>query len=69
MRAKSLFSRMFNLITIDKLENNDIREFFIKNFNNLNITFEKEQYLEDMVYYSWGMPLVMQQIGDSIFGI
>ena len=61
------FIRIFNLITIDKLDDEDIRGFFIKNFNNLNITFEKEQYLEDMVYYSWGMPLVMQQIGDSIF--
>ena len=61
------FSRMFNLISIDKLEDNDIKEFFSKNFQNLNIKFEKEQYLNDMVYYSWGMPLVMQQIGDSIF--
>ena len=61
------FSRMFNLITIDKLDDEDIREFFINNFNKLNVKFEKEQYLNDMVYYSWGMPLIMQQIGDSIF--
>ena len=61
------FSRMFNLITIDKLDDKDIREFFINNFQNINIKFEKEQYLDDMVYYSWGMPLIMQQIGDSIF--
>lgn len=60
-------SRMFNLINIDKLDDNDIREFFINNFKNLHISFEKEQYLKDMVYYSWGMPLIMQQIGDSIF--
>ena len=58
---------MFNLITIDKLDDEDIREFFINNFNKLNVKFEKEQYLNDMVYYSWGMPLIMQQIGDSIF--
>ena len=61
------FSRMFNLITIDKLDDNDIMEFFSKNFQNLKIKFEKKQYLNDMVYYSWGMPLVMQQIKDSIF--
>ena len=58
---------MFNLITIDKLDDEDIREFFINNFNKLNVKFEKEQYLNDMVYYSWGMPLIMHQIGDSIF--
>jgi len=61
------FPRMFNLITIDKLKDSDIREFFMNNFSALNITFEKEQYLSDMVYYSWGMPLIMQEIGDSVF--
>ena len=67
MQQNPSFSRMFNLITIDKLDDEDIREFFINNFNKLNVKFEKEQYLNDMVYYSWGMPLIMQQIGDSIF--
>lgn len=40
---------------------------FKTNFNSSNIEFESEQYLNDMVYYSWGMPLIMQQIGDAIF--
>ena len=61
------FPRMFNLIEIDKLDDEDIKQFFINNFENLNIEIEKEQYLDDMVYYSWGMPLIMQHIGDSIF--
>lgn len=29
--------------------------------------FENEMYIKDIVYYSWGMPLIMQQIGDAIF--
>lgn len=61
------FSRMFNLITIDKLENNEVYEFFQTTFNSFDIEFENEQYLKDMVYYSWGMPLIMQQIGDAVF--
>lgn len=61
------FSRMFNLITMDKLEDEEVHDFFKTNFNSSNIEFESEQYLNEMVYYSWGMPLIMQQIGDAIF--
>ena len=45
------FPRMFNLIEIDKLDDKYIKQFFINNFENLNVEFEKEQYLDDMVYY------------------
>jgi len=61
------FSRMFNLITMDKLEDDEVCDFFKTTFNSFDIRFENEQYLKDMVYYSWGMPLVMQQIGDAVF--
>ena len=61
------FSRMFNLIIMDKLDDNEVCDFFKTNFNSFKIKFENEQYLKDMVYYSWGMPLVMQQIGDAVF--
>ena len=58
---------MFNLMTIDKLDDEDIKQFFIDRFKSINVNFEKEQYLEDIVYYSCGMALVMQEIGNSIF--
>lgn len=62
------FSRMFNLIEIDNLEDNDIEEFFTTSFNNVGIEFEDGyNSIEPMVYFSWGMPLVMQQIGESVF--
>lgn len=62
------FSRMFNLIEIDNLEDNDIEDFFTTSFNNVGIEFEDGyNSIEPMVYFSWGMPLIMQQIGDSIF--
>lgn len=62
------FSRMFNLIEIDNLEDKDIEEFFTTSFNNVGIEFEDGyNSIEPMVYFSWGMPLIMQQIGDSIF--
>jgi len=61
------FSRMFNLITMDRLNDGDVRDFFEETFASFNIQIENRKYLDDMVYYSWGMPLIMQQIGDAIF--
>ena len=61
------FSRMFQLIEIDNLEDEEIEEFFIDTFNEFNIEFVDEKAVSSLVYYSWGMPLIMQQIGDSVF--
>lgn len=61
------FSRIFRLIEIDKLEDDEIVEFFKYSFENSGFSFENDKSLKAMVYYSWGMPLVMQQIGDSVF--
>ena len=61
------FARIFHLIEIDHLENNDIEEFFQETFEEINIEIIDETALTQMVYYSWGMPLIMQQIGDGIF--
>ena len=61
------FARMFQPIEIDNLDNKDITDFFVSSFENSGITFESNTPLNDMVYFSWGMPLIMQQIGDSVF--
>ena len=61
------FSRMLNLVIMDKLKDKEVHDFFKTNFDSSNIEFESEQYLKEMVYYSCGMPLIMQQIGDAIF--
>ena len=61
------FSRIFNLIEIDHLDDEDIKEFYLDTFNEFNIKFKNDELLYEMVYYSWGMPLIMQQIGDAVF--
>lgn len=62
------FSRMFHLIEIDNLDNKDIESFFKDSFEEVGIEFDDGfNSLEPMVYFSWGMPLIMQQIGDSVF--
>ena len=61
------FTRIFHLIEIDNLDDADIKSFFKENFENYNIEFDDEERLNEMVYYSWGMPLAMQQIGEEVF--
>ena len=61
------FSRMFKLIEIDNLEDDEIKEFFVDTFKEFDIEFIDDKSLSSLVYYSWGMPLIMQQIGDSVF--
>lgn len=60
------FSRIFKLIEIDKLENEEIEEFFKYSFENMGYRFNNDKSLNAMIYYSWGMPLIMQQIGESV---
>lgn len=61
------FSRIFHIIEIDHLDDEDIRTFFLENFEKCDIHFEESKSLHEMVYYSWGMPLAMQQIGEETF--
>ena len=61
------FSRMFQLIEIDNLEDGEIEEFFKDTFKEFNMEFCDDEALSSLVYCSWGMPLIMQQIGDSVF--
>lgn len=61
------FSRIFHLIEIDHLDDEDIKTFFVDSFEKYDMEFEDNKSLLDMVYYSWGMPLAMQQIGEETF--
>lgn len=61
------FSRIFHFIEIDHLDDEDIKTFFCENFQKYGIEFEDISSLDEMVYYSWGMPLAMQQIGEETF--
>ena len=60
------FSRIFRLIEIDNLENDDIEDFYRFSFENLGYKFNDDESLNAMIHYSWGMPLIMQQIGESV---
>ena len=61
------FTRIFERIMIDHIDDGDIKEFFETLFNDRGIRFEDDDSLETMVDFTYGMPLVMQQIGESVF--
>lgn len=62
------FFRIFNIIEIDNLDDKDIAEFFKSSFEEIGIEFEDEvESLQPMIFFSYGMPLIMQLIGDSVF--
>ncbi|MDR3063609.1 MAG: AAA family ATPase [Methanobrevibacter sp.] len=61
------FTRIFDVVEINNLDDEDIKSFFIDTFNKASIHDIDPKGLEEMIYFSQGMPLVMQQIGDSIF--
>ena len=60
------FGRIFHYEEISNLENDDVREFFIDAFDSVGMKCE-EDALELLILFSQGSPLMMQQIGDSIF--
>jgi DNA replication protein DnaC len=65
----SSFTRIFEYVEIDRLNNDDIKVFFKDTFSKVSINEINQDGLNAMVYFSQGMPLIMQQIGDSVFWI
>ncbi|MDO5850181.1 MAG: ATP-binding protein [Methanobacteriaceae archaeon] len=59
------FGRLFHHEEIGILDEG-IKEFYIDSFKKANMTIDDDA-LDIISYYSFGLPLMMQQIGDSIY--
>ena len=62
------FNRLFIYRPIDFLQENEVKEFFIKRFGSRGIDID-EDALNLMVEFSAGSPTMMQNIGDEIYFI
>lgn len=62
------FGSIFHFDSIDCLSDEEVGEFFKDTFKQVNIEISDEA-LKLMVTFSSGLPLMMQQIGDSVFQI
>lgn len=60
------FGSIFNFDLIDCLSNEEVSEFFKTTFSQIEMEISDEA-LEIMVAFSSGLPLMMQQIGESVF--
>lgn len=60
--------RVFRVIEIKKLSDEEVREFISQAFKKVNIKVETEA-MKIMVRFSSGVPLLMHEIGDATFWI
>jgi len=67
-RNQPSLMRVFRVVEIQKLQEIEVKDFFLRAFNKVNIAVE-ESAMEIMVDYSGGLPTIMHEIGDAIFWI
>jgi len=60
--------RIFQVVEIEKLSNEEVSDFFIKTFKTKEISIEAPA-LKSMVLFSSGLPNIMQEIGSSVFRV
>ncbi len=60
------FARIFHTSDLAVLKDNEVRNFFVKSFKELDVTIDEEA-LDLMVRFSSGQPAMMQEIGDAIY--
>ncbi len=58
--------RVFRVIEIEKLSDDEVRKFLVQAFKEPNIKVETEA-MDLMVRFSSGLPLIMHEIGDAAF--
>ena len=66
VELESSFGRIFQYSHIGELTNEEVNDFYKDTFKSIDITIDEEA-LNLMTKYSSGVPLTMQQIGDSVF--
>ncbi len=67
-RLQPSLMRIFRVVEIDKLSNNEVNDFLTKAFEKADIKVESDA-MELMVRFSSGLPLLMHEIGDATFWI
>lgn len=60
--------RIFKVINLEKLSNENVKTFFVKAFKKVGITVE-DNALDIMVNFSGGLPVIMHEIGDTTFWV
>ena len=64
--AQPSLMRVFQTVDIPRLTDEEVADFFVKAFDGVGMEIE-EAALNLMVTHSSGLPILMQEIGDSVF--
>ena len=59
-------ARIFDVVNISRLSNEDVREFFVKSFDQARMTV-KDKALDMLTDYSAGLPKVMHLLGEEAY--
>ena len=68
IRHQPSVARIFNVVELSSLTNDESKEFFDKTFGKANIEVEPDAYLV-LLQFSGGLPMLMHEIGDAVFWI
>lgn len=60
------FGRIFHYAHVNELTDDEVKSFYRDTFNKIGIRIDEKE-LNLMIKYASGVPLTMQQIGDSLF--
>ena len=60
--------RIFDVVPIDPMESKDTKDFFRRAFNSVDVALAADA-VDEMVYYSGGLPKIMHEIGDAAYFI
>lgn len=65
-RLQPSLMRIFRVIDIEKLSDEEVKEFFARAFQKVNIKVKPEA-IKLMIKFSSGLPILMHEIGDAVF--
>jgi hypothetical protein len=60
--------RIFRVAEIEKLEDDEVRQFFAEAFRRANMEVTPDA-MKTMLFYSTGLPTLMQEIGDAAYWV
>jgi AAA+ ATPase superfamily predicted ATPase len=66
IRHQPSVARIFKLIELNPLNKDEAKQFFLFNFNRVEIEID-EKNLDSLVYISGGFPALMHEVGDAVF--
>ena len=60
--------RVFRMVRVERLNDDEVKEFFVRAFESVQVRV-KQEGLDQLIHYSSGYPILMQEIGDAVYAV